>query len=152
MDELSVFRRRHLGRALARARWTFEAQFEERIRARGFDDFRPSDIEIIARLPVQEGARITELAERAGTSKQAVGKLVQGLEARAYVERKPDPTDGRAQRIVLSARGRRFLDAALEEIAAIEEEWAEVLGARGLASLQRALLKVADTLGHEEYL
>ncbi|MEM9189277.1 MAG: MarR family transcriptional regulator [Myxococcota bacterium] len=150
--ELSAFRRTHLGRALARARWTFDAQFADRIRDAGFEDFRPSDVEIIARLPVPDGARITELADRAQISKQAVGKLVRGLEARGYVLRRPDPEDGRAQRIVLSKRGRSLLAAARSVIAEIEEEWAAVLSAAGLTRLRRALLQVSDALGPEEYL
>lgn len=151
-DALDRFRRAHIGRALARARWTFEAQFAERIRDRGFDDFRPADTEVIARLPVDGGARITEIAERSQVSKQAIGKLVKGLEVRGYVARRPDPDDGRAQRIVLSARGRALLDAAVDTVAEIETEWAQILGPRGLDHLRGALLEVSDALGPPEFL
>lgn len=150
-ETFSLFRRTHLGRALARARWTFNAQFEARIHARGFEDFRPSDVNVIARLPLA-GCRITELAERAGVTKQAAGKMVRGLEERGYVSRGRDPDDGRAQRIELTKRGRSFLECALEEIAFIEEEWSEVLGAGELTRVRRALLLASDELGEREYL
>lgn len=150
-ETFSLFRRTHLGRALARARWTFNAQFEARILARGFEDFRPSDVTVIARLPLA-GCRITELAERAGVTKQAAGKMVRGLEERGYVSRCADPEDGRAQRIELTKAGRKFLECALEEIAAIEEEWSEVLGTGGLTRLRRALLLASDELGERDYL
>lgn len=152
MNDLRAFRRGHLGRALARARWTFEAQFDERIRARGFEDFRPSDVEVIARLPADTGARLTELAERSPITKQALGKLVASLEARGYVAKQPDPDDGRAQRIVLSERGRAMLEAAREVIQEIEDEWAAALGAGELTRIRKALLKAADTMGAAEYL
>ncbi len=151
-NALGDFRRSHIGRALARARWTFEASFDAAIRARGYDDFRQSDVEVIARLPVDGGARVSELAERAAVTKQAIGKSVKSLEARGYVERRPDPDDGRAQRVVLSERGLALLDDAREVIAAIEAEWAEVLGTAELTRLRRALLTVSDALGPEEYL
>ncbi|MCT0249050.1 MarR family winged helix-turn-helix transcriptional regulator, partial [Synechococcus sp. CS-205] len=138
--------------ALARARWTFEEAFDQRIHARGYEDFRHSDVTVIARLPADGGARISELAERAAVTKQAIGKSVKSLEARGYVERRPDPDDGRAQRVVLSERGMALLNDAREVIAAIEAEWAEVLGAAGLTRLRRALLTVSDELGPAEYL
>ena len=149
---MKAFRRGHIGRALARARWTFEAQFDERIRARGFDDFRKSDVEVIARLPLNEGARLTEIAARSPISKQAIGKLVNSLESRGYVERRPDPDDGRAQRIVMSERGRNLMEAAREVIREIEAEWAAVLGPAEVTRVRKALLKAADAMGAEEYL
>ena len=152
MDEMQAFRRGHIGRALARARWTFEAQFDARIRRRGFTDFRASDVEVIARAPLAEGTRLTDLAARAPVSKQALGKLVASLERRGYVERHPDPEDGRAQRIVLSARGRAFLEAARDVVGEVEAEWADVLGPAELTRLRKALLKAADAMGPAEYL
>ena len=151
-DDLGDFRRNHIGRALARARWTFEAAFDEGIHARGYEDFRHGDVTVIARVPVNGGARISEIAERALVTKQAIGKAVKSLEGRGYVERLPDPDDGRAQRVVLSERGLAFLADAREVIAAIEAEWAKVLGAAELTRIRRALLHVADTFGADEFL
>lgn len=151
-DDLAHFRRTHLGRALARARWTFEAQFAQRIRAEGYEDFRPSDVEIIARLPADTGARLTELAARSHTTKQAVAKLVRGLEARGYVERRPDPVDGRAARIVLSPRGQALLQDARRVIAAIEHEWTACLGAGEVTRIRRALIRASEAMGPAEYL
>lgn len=52
-----------------------------------------------------EGTRLTDLAERAQVTKQTAGFLVDQLERAGYVERVPDPADGRARLIRLSARG-----------------------------------------------
>src|SRR5256885_13963788 len=43
-----------------------------------------------------DGTRQTEIARRAGITKQAVGQLVDDLIALGLVEREPDPLDGRA--------------------------------------------------------
>src|SRR5262245_46388557 len=52
-----------------------------------------------------EGIRLTELAARVGTTKQAVGQLVDDLVALGMVERIGDPEDKRAKRVRFSRRG-----------------------------------------------
>lgn len=151
MDELSEFRRNHIGRAVARAFWTFQDRFAEKIVDRGYDDFRPSDVEIIARLPA-EGARVTDLAARARSTKQAVAQLVRGLEERGYVKRQPDPDDGRAQRVLLTRRGKAFFAAARGVIEEIEYEWIEEIGETQLKRVRKALLALADAFGPPDYL
>lgn len=151
-DDLAHFRRHHIGRVLARAYWSFQEQFEAGIRARGFEDYRPSDAEIIARLRVDEHTRVTDLAERARISKQAIGKLVKGLEERGYIERTPDPEDGRAQRIVLSERGVAMLDAAREVVGELEARWAAALPPGALEVLRAGLLELSDAVSGPDYL
>ena len=83
-----------------------------------------------------EGSRLKELAQRAGVSKQAMGKLVDQCEAWGLVSRQPDPRDARARRVEFTALGRAWLDAhrqAVEQAerelrAAIGEEVATVIG------------------------
>jgi len=53
-----------------------------------------------------EGSRLTDLAERAHMTKQTVGEVATELERRGYLERAPDPSDGRAKIIRLTERGR----------------------------------------------
>src|SRR5690349_14644863 len=60
----------------------------------------------------REGDRIVELAKRAQMTKQAVGYLISYLERHGYVERVPDPTDGRAQIVRRTERGWAFQRAA----------------------------------------
>ena len=51
------------------------------------------------------GTTVTALAERAGMTKQSMGELVRHLEAHGYVERVPDPGDGRAKLVRATERG-----------------------------------------------
>ena len=53
-----------------------------------------------------DGSRLTDLAERAHMTKQSVGEVTTELERRGYLERVPDPGDGRAKIIRLTERGR----------------------------------------------
>ena len=50
--------------------------------------------------------RSPTLAERAQMTKQSMGELVRHLEAHGYVERMPDPADGRAKLVRATDRGR----------------------------------------------
>ncbi|HET9144454.1 MarR family winged helix-turn-helix transcriptional regulator [Actinophytocola sp.] len=61
------------------------------------------------------GARpmtVSELATRLNMSKQGAGQIADDMERRGYVERRPDPQDGRARLLHLSARGEAALAAA----------------------------------------
>ncbi len=92
------------------------------------------------------GTRLTEIAERADLTKQAVGYLVDALEARGYVERVPDPTDRRAKLVRWTARGLEQDRIAMESFAETERRWAEVIGADDIAKLREVLERLVDYL------
>jgi DNA-binding MarR family transcriptional regulator len=74
-----------------------------------YDDFKPAYAAILQPLwAAKDGERLTTLAAIASITKQSAGALVEALLAGGYVERVPDPDDGRAMRIRLTARGRRY--------------------------------------------
>lgn len=86
-----------------------------------------------------EGTRLTELAERARMTKQSVGEVTSDLEQRGYVERVPDPSDGRAKIIRLTERGRVAQALGIGLIDELEQEWGERFGAERVAALREAL-------------
>ena len=74
------------------------------------------------------GSRLTELAQRAGMSKQAMGDLVTQCEAWGLVQREPDPLDARARRIVFTATGLLWLEAFRLAVARAEAEFHAQVG------------------------
>src|SRR4051794_5961505 len=52
-----------------------------------------------------EGMRVTDLAHRCGVTKQAIGQLVDTLEAQALVESGPSPGDRRVRWVRRTAAG-----------------------------------------------
>jgi DNA-binding MarR family transcriptional regulator len=58
--------------------------------------------------------RSGELAAREGVAPPSITKVVAGLEQAAYVERVPDPEDGRAALISATAAGRALVDSTRE--------------------------------------
>ena len=91
-----------------------------------------------------EGTRITTLADRAGMTKQAMGQLVNDLEARGYIRREPDPNDKRAVLIKFTDLGWQFLQDAFEFKKEIEAEYATILGDDGIQTLRRLLDQLLD--------
>ncbi|MCA9640446.1 MAG: winged helix-turn-helix transcriptional regulator [Polyangiaceae bacterium] len=75
-----------------------------------------------------EGTRLTTLADRVGVSKQAVGQLVDDLVDFDLVERVPDPSDGRAQLVRFTERGRRGLLEGLEVLEELRGDLGRRLG------------------------
>jgi len=74
------------------------------------------------------GSRLTELAERAGMSKQAMGALVDQCEAWGLVTRGPDPLDARARQVLFTADGLAWLEAFRRAVAQAEREFRAEVG------------------------
>jgi len=91
-----------------------------------------------------DGSRLTELAQKANMTPQAMGELVDELVNMGYVVRRPDPDDGRAKLILLTKLGRDAVAAGLQTIEGIEEQMTEILGERGHRELRRLLSKLLD--------
>jgi DNA-binding MarR family transcriptional regulator len=90
-----------------------------------------------------QGTRLTELAARADMTHQSMSELVAVLERRGWVERHPDPTDGRARLVRLTPEGRELTRRGLHHINAIEAEWQERWRAAGHEGELRPVLERA---------
>jgi DNA-binding MarR family transcriptional regulator len=109
----------------------------------GFDDFTPAQARVFQRI-APGGSRLTDLAEQAGVTKQTAGFLVDQLERAGYVERVPDPSDGRARLVRIAERGARTIPVAARVVAEVEAEWAAHLGARRMDQLRRLLTDLRE--------
>jgi DNA-binding MarR family transcriptional regulator len=130
--------RRHVGVLLRTAWHGFLDELFARLAAHGFDDLRPAYSPVFQHLE-RGGTRIGVLAERAQMTNQSMGYLVDALEKRGYVERRPDPADRRAALVVITARGRKEISVARRLIAEIEGEWEERIGSEHMTALREAL-------------
>src|SRR5207248_6292244 len=134
-----------LGFLLAKATQRWNELLQERFRAAGWGAARPSYGSILVPLFEEDGLRIGELARRARLSKQTMTTMVRLLERDRLVRRERDPDDGRAFRIALTAKARRFepvAELALSELNAVA---LERLGERRLQSVKHALREWIET-------
>ncbi len=113
--------------------------------AAGFRDWRPTHAAVFMWLG-PEGDRISDLAERVGVSKQAMGETIQQLERQGYVERAPDPRDGRATLVRRTARGWDVNRIARRVVEEVHAEWTRALGEEEFAALLRQLRRLVGIL------
>ncbi|MGZ3437998.1 MAG: MarR family winged helix-turn-helix transcriptional regulator [Polyangia bacterium] len=93
-----------------------------------------------------DGTRQTEIARRAGVSKQAVGQLVDDLVAMGMLARAPDPADGRAQLVGFTDEGLAQLLSGLDVLDTIEVDLGADVGAGTLDRMRRDLLRLIPAL------
>ncbi|MDM0044604.1 MarR family transcriptional regulator [Variovorax dokdonensis] len=74
------------------------------------------------------GSRLTDLAQNAGMSKQAMGALVDQCEAWGLVTREADPLDARARQVRFTADGLAWLEAFRRAVAQAEKEFRDSVG------------------------
>src|SRR5437588_7322821 len=99
------------------------------IRAAGYPDVTGAMIGLFRFAGVDQ-RRPSEIAATARLSKQATNDMLRELERLGYVERHPDPTDGRARIIRLTERG-QGLDAAVWTAGReVEQSWRNRFGAK----------------------
>lgn len=133
-----AWRQTHLGRLLGHAMRKFDARVRSLM---AHDDETPlalsnlalrdkvgaAHIHITRHLSLQ-GDRITDLAERAGMSKQAMLDLVDQCEAWGLVVRVADPRDRRAKRVQYTDAGREWHWAFQRAVQQAEAEFVEAVG------------------------
>jgi DNA-binding MarR family transcriptional regulator len=128
----------HLGHLL----WQAQQRFEQRVPALMTADVHAplalsnlaaraqigaAHVHITRHLPLQ-GARLTELAQRAHMTKQAMADLVTQCEAWGLVERQPDPRDRRARWVTFTPLGKDWLAAFGRAVAQAEAEFRAQVG------------------------
>ncbi|HET8874041.1 MAG TPA: MarR family transcriptional regulator [Gaiellaceae bacterium] len=136
--------RENLGFLLAKASQRWNELLYDRFAAAGYPDVRPSYGSILIPLFEEDGLRMGELAARARLSKQTMTTMVRLLERDRLVERRADPSDGRAALVFLSERARDFRPVAEGVLAELDRLVARRLSARGRTELREALGALAD--------
>ena len=142
---LDRIRHEHLGWLLGRADRLFARRVTRAVHARGFTDIRLTHIALIRNVD-EGGTRLSEIARRAGMTKQATGQLVAAFVDEGYVRIVADPADGRVKVAQYTGKGRRLLRAIVASIEATEQRFAAEIGAAAVSSLKLILsrLLVAD--------
>lgn len=134
---------------LFKAARLLDEQAVARLGARHGVPLRRSHMGVLPHLDLQ-GTRIGDLAERLGVSKQAASQLIDDLEAFGVVERKPDPDDARARRVLFTKSGREGFFEGLALLGELERELAAQIGERRMRSLHALLSRLLAAMQVEE--
>ena len=133
-----------VGFLLAKSTQRWNEWLADRFSAAGFEDVSPAYGSVLLPLYEEDGMRMGDLARRAMLSKQTMTEMVRRLERDGLIRRKPDPADGRASRIFLTARSRRFEPVAATILADLDQGLRRRLGADRTRELKRALRDLMD--------
>jgi DNA-binding MarR family transcriptional regulator len=130
-----------VGFLLAKATQRWNELLLQRFAAAGYPEIKASFGSVLLPLFDEDGLRIGEIGRRARLSKPSMTALVAHCEQAGLVRRERDPEDGRAFRVVLTDRGRRFKTVADEVLAELnarvppEDRDALVRGLKGVMDL-----------------
>ncbi len=135
-----------LSRKLLDASRSLADEATEALRDRGITDLRPSQAAALLLVDRMGGTRLSDLAQRADVTKQAMMQVVDDLASIGCVRRTPDLNDARAKVVKLTAKGLRHRAAARKAIQSVEARARRRLGDRRYDALSAALVD----LGSEE--
>ncbi len=131
-----------VGGRLRQAHLRALAKLSERVQEQGFTELTDAHY-AIWRFEGPHGRRPTEIALATGLSKQAVNDLLGQLERWGYLERVPDPKDGRGRIVHLTERGHAARAAVIAAGRAVEADWRERVGEPEWTTFRAVLQRIA---------
>jgi DNA-binding MarR family transcriptional regulator len=137
-DRGDGWRHDNVGRLLNNAVARFESRVLELMSRSGHPQARISHVSLTRNLDLK-GTRVSELARRAGMTKQAMGELVSQCAALNLVVATTDPSDKRARIVAFTSEGRRWLEAFRHAVDDAEREMRTEVGSVAMDVLRGAL-------------
>jgi len=108
-------------------------------------DVSPTELGVFL-FPGPDGRRPIDLARQCAMTRQAMNYVLAGLERRSYIERQ-DAASASGRLVRVTERGRKAIRVIRAEVAGLEREWSEHLGARRFEALRHTLSDLATWLG-----
>lgn len=109
---------------------------------RGFPEVRVSHNAVFATLQA-EGSRVSDMAARAGITKQSLAAIVRDLEGAGLVTVSPDLSDGRAKVVKYTDRGLQCARGGAAYLREVEDALASLIGRDRLDDLRELLDQAA---------
>lgn len=131
-----------LARMLLEAYRMMDDEIEAALQDRGVPDLRPSQARAMLLID-RAGTRLSDLAQRAAITKQAMMQVVDDLVSEGMVRREPDPSDARAKMVKLTAKGLRQRAEARRALASVETRARRRLGNRRYDALKATLSELS---------
>jgi DNA-binding MarR family transcriptional regulator len=123
----NAWRVNNIGRRMNEALRIFEGRIIELLREGGHDELTVAHINLTRNLD-EDGTRLVELARRAAMTKQSMSELVDQVERTGLIEKRPDPSDGRAKLVCFTPKGLAWLAAFRRSLNIAESEMRQTLG------------------------
>ena len=105
-------------------------------------ELRFSHLRVLSAVP-PDGINVTELARRAGMTKQGCGQFVTQLSATGHLSTAQDPDDGRVRLVSRTPMGDRFMGGVYAALTRVETEFAAEVGERRFATFKNVMAELA---------
>ena len=93
-----------------------------------------------------DGARASDLAARAGITRQSMGEVIREMVELGYLEMQPDPSDRRAKLVTYTDYGREQALKGFHHIQGLEKRFAEEFGDEEYETARQVLERVVGLL------
>jgi DNA-binding MarR family transcriptional regulator len=134
--------RSDLGIVVLLAYQGFVRRLHDDMAEHGYDDLGRSD-GVVFRMLHAGPRTVSDLAAVLEISKQGMAQIIEDMERRGYVVRRPDPADARARLVELSERGRGALAAARDFHRRFEQSLVRQHGREDVAAVRAVLATMA---------
>lgn len=142
----------NLGQILMLGTRDFQRRLDEDLRSRGVTGIGKRHREVFLHLGRHGPSRSVDLAQAAGIRPQSMMVIVQELEDRGLIERRPDPRDSRAKLVSFTPRGKRFVRELGVSTRTVWDQYAGLIGNKQLETViggLQQLLAAAEEQEHE---
>lgn len=133
--------------SLKRLQWHMWHHWRQYAQHSGSMELSNSELDYLyALISAEHGLRLTELAERMNVSKASASAMASKLEARGYLQRLPCAEDGRAMRLLATAKSNALEQEERDVYVHTAASLAEHLSAEEMQQLSHLLAKACQSL------
>ena len=137
--------REHEGYLVKELQHRLRAQIEARMRAQGLWLSFPHSA-VLMTLSEEPGLSGAQLARRNSVTAQTMNGLLQPLEAKGLIERRPDPENARVLKCYLKPKGVQLLERGMQETGAVFSRMLGTLSESERQQFRQVLRRCIDAL------
>jgi DNA-binding MarR family transcriptional regulator len=141
--------RRPLISLVDRANRAMQNHMVEAAHRRGHPEIKQAHNAVFATL-LEEGTRATDMAARAGITRQSMGEVIRELVDLGILEMKPDPDDRRAKLVTYSEAGLKFAREGNQHLIDLEKRFVEEFGEDEYELVRKFLERLVPMLDEVE--
>jgi DNA-binding MarR family transcriptional regulator len=132
-----------------RANRAMQTHMVEAAHRRGRPEIKYSHNAVFATL-LEEGTRATDMATRAGITRQSMGEVIREMVDLGILEMKPDPDDRRAKLVTYTDEGLEFARDGYQHLIDLEKRFVEEFGEEEYELVRRFLERLVPLLDEVE--
>ncbi|HWM72597.1 MAG TPA: MarR family winged helix-turn-helix transcriptional regulator [Nocardioides sp.] len=115
---------------------------------RGHTQIRPAHDPVFATLPSQ-GARASDMAARAGITKQSMGEAIRDMVEMGLLEMTEDPSDRRAKLVTFTDAGMAVAQDGKRHMRELEQQWIAKFGEQEYETAREVLEGIVELMTPE---